>query len=56
MNLPHQTGKRLFNIAIVKFTPKGTDKGESSIVITVLAFTFGKANSMMFEFKIRVAC
>lgn len=55
VNLLHQTGKRLFTIANEKFTPKSTDSGESSTVITVLAFTFGKANSIMFEFKIRVA-
>lgn len=42
-------GKRLFAIADEKLTPKSTDRGESS---TVLAFTFGKANSIMFEFKL----
>lgn len=56
VNLPPQMGKRLFTIANEKFTPRSTDRGESSTVITVLAFTFGKANSVMFEFKIRVAC
>lgn len=53
VNLPHQAGRRLFTIANEKFIPKSTDRGESS---TVLAFTFGKAHSIMFEFKIRAAC
>lgn len=50
-----QKEESLFTTVNEKFISKSTDRGKSSTVITALAFTSGKANSVLFEFKTTIA-
>lgn len=54
VNLPHRKEKRLFTTVKEKCTSKTTDRGKGSTVISALAFSSAKANSILLEFKARI--